>query len=189
MGGLGGDGEGERAERMIHQEPQAARALNRWPGQLPDAVNVLPSQPQYWRASRVQAREARAQVPLPSPQPSPSQTPEVQSAAVEHFAPSAPGFGLEVGSEVGPEVGRGRGFGFDGREPPPPPLLATQAMIMQRLMMRTARMHASYSNPRSYEITRDRAQPRAGEGEEVRHTALVRRRRLECGRSRSVLSP
>ena len=40
----------------------------------------MPSQPQYWRRSRVHARWADAQVPGVSPQPSPSQMPDSHSA-------------------------------------------------------------------------------------------------------------
>jgi hypothetical protein len=53
-------------------------------------LNVTPSQPQYVRRSRVQARAFAEQVPgSASVQPCPSQTPELQLAPSKHGWPSA----------------------------------------------------------------------------------------------------
>src|SRR6185436_3034949 len=74
--------------KVTHQEPQRARAANRRPGQVPDALKVFPSQPQYCRRSRVHARDPGAQVPgRSSVQPSPSQIPEAHSGPARHAAP------------------------------------------------------------------------------------------------------
>ena len=61
----------------------------RAPGQVPDVRNVLPSQPQYGRRSRVQRRAFGMQVPgVSSPQPCPSHDPLAHSSLPRHAAPS-----------------------------------------------------------------------------------------------------
>lgn len=78
---------------------QAPLAEYRWPGHEPEAENVLPSQPQYWRKSRVQPRDFGAQTPgVLASQPCPSQTPDEQSSALKQGPPSACG---AVGGAVG----------------------------------------------------------------------------------------
>jgi hypothetical protein len=101
-------------------------AANRRPGHDPEVENVLPSQPQYWRKSRVHARDLGAQTPgCASSQPCPSQTPDAQSPSFKHDAPSAAavpactGVDGAVGSagvavSVGVAGSLGEGSGVDG---------------------------------------------------------------------------
>jgi hypothetical protein len=75
-----------------------------------DAVVVLPSQPQICTRLCAQIRDAFAQRPgCAVSQPSPSHTPEVQSVAARHAAPSAANAAAASGGAA--SIGGGSGFG------------------------------------------------------------------------------